>query len=209
MPIRCLISQTKSRNAVRAVETHSTSRAASNCLSQSPAAPARSGEGACLWSSLLRRLWRRWREARKGNQSFFQAFPGSPVLFSLLNLAWPKPLLSPFRPSSHDKNRKPPKHHSFCGSHEFNSEQDRQGGPHLHGACTQGFQNCPHKGRKNLRSAPPTPPCCFQKELRPRPPTDPVQAFFPLNPFPGRRRSEKGVGGEALDSEGCDWMPPG
>ena len=61
------------------------------------------------------------------------------------------------------------------------------------------FLNCPHKGRKNLRSAPPTLPCCFQRSSDPGNPQTRYRPSFPLNPSPGRRRSEKGVGGEALD----------
>ena len=126
LPIRSLISQTKSRNAVRAMETYNTSRAVTNCLSQSPAAPARSREGDCLWSSLLRRLWRGWRRPGKEPRGFFRPFPALLYCSSLLNLAWPKPFLSPSGPSFLNKNRKPLRHHSFWGgSHEFNSEQDR------------------------------------------------------------------------------------
>ena len=69
------------------------------------------------------------------------------------------------------------------------------------------FLNCPHKGRKNLRSAPPTPPCWFQKELRPRPPTDPVQAFFSPEPLSWKEEVGEGGGRGGTGPEGCDWLP--
>ena len=72
------------------------------------------------------------------------------------------------------------------------------------------FLNCSHKGRENFRSAPPTPPCCLPEGAETQAPRDPTPGFpSPSKPFPVRRRTERRVGREALDSEGCDWLPPG
>lgn len=75
-------SQTKKRNAARAMETRNTSRAVTNCLSQprSPAAPARNREEAGFGFSLLLPSLQGWvEEGWKGNRELFQVVFPSPV----------------------------------------------------------------------------------------------------------------------------------
>lgn len=108
------LSDKEQGNAVRAVETHSTSRAASNCLSRAPRLLPGAEREPVLGLPPPTSLEEMERPG--ATRASFRPFPALLSCSSLLNLAWPKPLLSPFRPSSHDKNRKPPKHHLLCGA---------------------------------------------------------------------------------------------
>ena len=145
LPIRSLISQTKSRNAVRAMETYNTSRAVTNCLSQSPPLLAGAEREPVFGLPSSHRLRRGWREAWKQTPSFFQAFPRAPVSSASAQPSLAQAFsfsLPPFLPGQELKASEASLLGGItrsAGSHGFNGEQDRQGGPCLPGACTQGF----------------------------------------------------------------------
>ena len=151
-----------------------------------------------------------WRRAGKETGSFSRSFFLLLSRYSLPNPSWTKQaLLQPFlSPSFLDNLNASNTSFITLGTRVAIVSKVPSQTVLAHRASTTLF-NSPPQGQEELRLCPAQPALLLSRRSREPGTFTPTPGFpSPPQPLSCKEGSERRVGGEALDPEGCDWLPP-